>query len=571
MAKGRSLSGVPEQRYPIRGEVLMNIGEMQRKLSLWAEQDQGRKFYGLFDLVSEMDWLRLAHDYVAQNAGSRTAGCDGVVMTGFDEDLEGNLRRLHAALKSGTFVACPVRRVNIPKANGKVRPLGIPTICDRIVQEAVRMALEPIYEADFSQRSFGFRPNRCTMDAIRHLTGFTSEHARYFWVIEGDISAYFDTICHRKLMKLLRRRVGDEKLLDLIWGFLRSGVMERKLFKDTKLGTPQGGIVSPLLANVYLHELDQHMKRYDLSPAERNGRRKWGLANFAYARYADDFVILCNGTQEQALEMRQEVHDFLRDTLRLTLSMEKTKVVHLNGGFDFLGFHLRRSMGSKGMVTKILISEKAIERHRTAIRTVTSPKTHQESVVAKILALNRIIAGWCRYFQYTSKTSIQFAPLRREAFWRLAHWLGRKFKLTMPNVLHRFRNQGSLGDGKVTLTLHSSFPARRYHISSRKPNPYTTQEAIRREELPDDHTWPRAEQRPGMMDLRNLVVERDGFVCRICKEGVTYGTAQVDHILPVKCFRRPVDANRLGNLWTLCNRCHKEKTEIDRQRESRVR
>jgi 5-methylcytosine-specific restriction endonuclease McrA len=372
-------------------------------------------------------------------------------------------------------------------------------------------------------------------------------------------------------MKLLRRRVEDEKLLDLIWGFLRSGVMERKLFKDTKLGTPQGGIVSPLLANVYLHELDKHMERYDLSHDERNGRRKRALANFAYARYADDFVILCNGTKDQALAMRQEVHDFLRDTLRLTLAMEKTKVVHLNGGFDFLGFHLRRSMGSKGMVTKILISEKAIERHRTAIRTVTSPKTHQESVVAKILALNRIIAGWCRYFQYTSKTSIQFTPLRREAFWRLAHWLGRKFKLTMPNVLHRFRSQGSLGDGKVTLTLHSSFPARRYHISSRKPNPYTTQEAIRREELPDNHTWPRTEQRPGMMDLRNLVVERDGFVCRICKEGVTYGTAQVDHILPVKCFRRPVDANRLGNLWTLCNRCHKEKTEKDRQRESRVR
>jgi RNA-directed DNA polymerase len=531
---------------------------MQRKLSLWAEQDEGRKFHGLFDLVSNMDWLRLAHDRVAHNTGSKTAGCDGVVLAGFDEDLEGNLQRLHEALKSDTFVACPVRRVNIPKANGKVRRLGIPTIRDRIVQEAVRMALEPIYEADFSQRSFGFRPNRCTMDAIRHLMDFTIEQGRYFWVIEGDFSAYFDTIDHRKLMKLLRRRVSDEKLLDLIWKFLRAGVMERKLFKDTKLGTPQGGIVSPLLANVYLHELDKHMEKYDLSSYERSGRRKRRLANFAYARYADDFVILCNGTKEQTLEMRQEVHDFLRDSLRLTLSMEKTKVVHLNDGFDFLGFHLRRSMGHKGMATKILISEKAIERHRMAIRTVTSPDTHRESVVAKILALNRIIAGWCRYFQYTSKPSTQFAPLEREAFWRLAHWLGRKFKLTMSKVLHQFRSQDGLGHGKVTLTLHSSFPARRYYVSSCKPNPYTTQEALRREELPDDHTWPRTEQRPGMMDLRNLVVERDGFACRICKEGVTYGTAQVDHIRPVRCFKRPVDANRLGNLWTLCDRCHKE-------------
>src|SRR6516225_8887126 len=130
------------------------------------------------------------------------------------------------------------------------------------------------------------------------------------------------------------------------------------------------------------------MERYDLSHDERSGRRKRGLANFAYARYADDFVILCNGTKEQALAMRQEV-------------------------LDFLGFHLRRSMGHKGVVTKILISQKAIERHRTAIRTVTSPDTHQESVVAKILALNRLIAGWCRYFQYTSKPSSQFVALGR--------------------------------------------------------------------------------------------------------------------------------------------------------------
>src|SRR5262245_1195508 len=122
----------------------MNIGEMQRKLSLWAEQDKERKFYDLFDLISDMDWLRLAHDYVRQNAGSKTAGCDGLVMADFDEDLEGNLQRLHEALKSDKFVACPVRRVYIPKAGGRLRPLGIPSIRDRIVQEAVRMILEPI-------------------------------------------------------------------------------------------------------------------------------------------------------------------------------------------------------------------------------------------------------------------------------------------------------------------------------------------------------------------------------------------------------------------------------------------
>lgn len=548
----------------------MNIGEMQRKLSLWAEQDKGRKFYGLFDLLCNMDWLRLAHDYVVQNAGSKTAGCDGIAMAEFDANLEVNLQRLQESLKSDTFVACPVRRVYIPKASGKVRPLGIPTIRDRIVQEAVRMILEPIFEADFSQRSFGFRPNRCTMDAIRHLMDYGKEAGKYFWVIEGDISAYFDTINQRRLMKLLRRRVSDEKLLDLIWEFLRAGVLERKRFKDTRLGTPQGGIVSPLLANVYLHELDRHMERLDLSQYERHKRRTRGQANYAYARYADDFVILCNGTKEQAMEMRQEVHDFLRDSLRLTLSMEKTTVVHLNDGFDFLGFHIRRSLGHKGMVTKLTISEKAMQRHRETIRAATSPKTHEDSMVAKILALNRIIGGWCRYFQYTSKPHAQFSPLQHEAYWLLAHWLGRKYKLPMTGVIRRFGVQG-LGVGKVRLLRHDSSPARRYLASPSKPNPYTTQARIEREELLDASPWLGTEARPGMADLRPVVLERDEYRCCICREPVTNATAQVDHVRPVSHYKRPVDANVLENLRTLCIPCHKRKTEYDRQRESRVR
>jgi RNA-directed DNA polymerase len=173
----------------------MNIGDLQRKLSLWAAQDQGRKFHGLYDLICREDWLRLASAYVAQNAGSKTAGCDGVDMSAFEADLEGNLERLREALQSGTFAACPVRRVYIPKANGKYRPLGIPAIRDRVVQEAVRMVLEPIYEADFSQYSFGFRPNRCTMDAIKCITWTTQEHKKFFWVIEGDIAAYLDSAC----------------------------------------------------------------------------------------------------------------------------------------------------------------------------------------------------------------------------------------------------------------------------------------------------------------------------------------------------------------------------------------
>jgi RNA-directed DNA polymerase len=220
----------------------MDVGEMQRKLSTWATQDKGMKFFDLYHLLHDETWLRLAHDYVKQNAGSITAGCDGINMNIFDDNLESNLQRIKEELKSETFKPDPVRQVYIPKPNGKTRPLGIPAIKDRIVQEALRMILEPIFEADFSQYSFGFRPTRRTMDAVRYIQWSTTERKKFFWIIEGDIASYFDTIHHPKLIRLVGRRIKDKKILRLIWKFLRSGVMEKRTFRDTILGTPQGGI-----------------------------------------------------------------------------------------------------------------------------------------------------------------------------------------------------------------------------------------------------------------------------------------------------------------------------------------
>jgi len=550
----------------------MNIGEMQRLLSLKAEKELNHKFSNLYSLVCREDWLRLACEYVAQNAGSKTAGCDGIVMSEFAENLDWNLERLGQALQAETFVASPVRRVYIPKSENKVRPLGIPSIRDRIVQEVIRMILEPIYEAVFSQRSYGFRPNRCTMDAMRWIYLATLEHKKYFWVIEGDIASYFDTIHHRKLIKLLRRKIEDEQLLDLIWKFLRAGVMERKLFKDTKLGTPQGGIISPLLANVYLHELDKHMEQWtELSRGKRQYRREKGEANFTYVRYADDFVILCNGTKVQAEEMRDEVRDFLAKELRLTLSMEKTKVTHLNDGFDFLGFNVKRSMCTKGMGSRTTVSEKGMKRHADNIRAALSPSTHNDSVSLKIKALSRIIAGWCRYYQYTSKTGKQFSELQQVTFWEMAHWLGRKFKAKMPQVMKQFYDGKHIGEGNLKLVNHTDFKCKRYRKRTSKPNPYTTREVIEREELLDQSPWLGYENRPGWYDIVQQVRERDKWTCRMCgTTGLTPESCEVDHIVLYASYKRPVDANKLENCWLLCVPCHKRKTESDRQRESRV-
>jgi RNA-directed DNA polymerase len=550
----------------------MNVGEMQRKLSLWATQDKGRKFYGLYQLICDDTWLRLAHDRVKQNAGSKTAGCDGINMQDFDERLEEQLQQLAVELRSETFTPYPVRRVYIPKSDGsgRLRPLGIPSIKDRIVQEALRMVLEPIYEADFSQYSFGFRPNRCTMDAIKCITWSAMGHKKYFWIIEGDIASYFDTINHRKLVKLLRRRISDEKLIALIWKFLRAGVMERKLFKDTLCGAPQGGIVSPLLANIYLDELDEQLVKFVVSRKEKASRRQQRKANFVYVRYADDFVVLCNGTKAQAEELKEELYRFLSESLRLTLSREKTKITHLNDGFKFLGFWIQRKMGNKGMTTKVLIPQSAIAKLRLKLRAATAPATHRDSVNTKILALNQIIGGWCRYYQYTSRACAQFNSIGNEAFWMMAHWLGRKFKISLSEVMRRYAQGSTFATEQYRLVLPQQFSTRIYKRRFLKPNPYTTQEQILREEMPQEISWTGSEPRRGMADLRPLILGRDGYLCQMCGQPVTDETAQIDHIKPVRRFKLPVEANDPDNLWTLCLKCHPQKTKFDRQRESRM-
>jgi len=425
------------------------------------------------------------------------------------------------------------------------------------------MVLEPIFEADFLQDSYGFRPNRRTMDAVKHLWPYLQ--CGYHWVIEGDISSYFDTIHHRKLMKLLSRRVADGRLLDLIWQFLRAGVMERGLFKKTDLGTPQGGVVSPLLANVYLHELDRHLEPVlRFGPAEREKRRRNGLPNFAYARYADDFVILCNGTKGQAYEMREAVHRFLAAELRLTLSLEKTKVTHLHDGFDFLGFQLRWERGSKGMAAIVSISGKAVAKHRETLKMLTAPSSTEDAFAAKTIALNRVIEGWCRYFQYTFRVSRQFGRLTHETYWLYARWLATKHKLSYPQVMRRFKVAGTLGVPGLTLTPHSQLKRQAYRQRAHKPNPYLTGDRVEREELLDATPWTGADDRPGRMDTRRAVLQRDGYRCQNCGAAVNSDEAEVDHKRPYSCYKRAEDADAAANLWTLCIPCHRAKTESDR-------
>jgi Group II intron, maturase-specific domain/HNH endonuclease len=269
--------------------------------------------------------------------------------------------------------------------------------------------------------------------------------------------------------------------------------------------------------------------------------------------------------------MKEELNEFLSKTLRLTLSMEKTKVTHLNEGFEFLGFELKRSMCTTGIKTRLLIPKTKARKHLDKIKESLDPSTHEDSLGLKIVALNRIISGWCRYYQHTSKISLQLTKLQTKTFWLMAHWLGRKYQISMPTVMRRYYTRGlGLGTTEKRLTRHASFKRLIWKKGYLVPNPYTTMATIEREALSDLSSWTGYEARPGWADIRLTVLERDDFTCGLCKSRVTDSNAQVDHLLPYSHFKRPVDANRPENLWTLCEECHTRKTQRDRRMESRM-
>ena len=313
------------------------MAEKQEFLAQTASEHPDHRFTNLYSLLHWDCWMHAAAERVLARPGSRTNGVDGKTRDAFKEDYERQMDSLINQLKRRTYQPQPVRRVYIPKHDGKQRPLGIPALRDRIVQEALRAILDPICESDFQPHSYGFRKGRCTMDAIAVLMPLFNTSVKHYYVIEGDLQSYFDTVHHRKLMKLLRKRLADKDVLDLIWKFLKSGVMEGRLFKRTDTGVPQGGVISPLLANIYLNEFDRWAaEKWDLTPYARQRRRQAGFGNYRMVRYADDFVVASNGTKAEVKATKQDIQQYLENELHLTLSAEKTLITHVNDGFDFL-------------------------------------------------------------------------------------------------------------------------------------------------------------------------------------------------------------------------------------------
>lgn len=419
---------------------------MQTKLHRWAAADSGRRFDDLFNLVADPAFLAVAWTRVRENKGAKTAGIDKRTARAIEASMhgvEGFLEDLRAQLKGRTFRPLPVRQRQIPKANGKLRSLGIPTVADRVVQASLKLVLEPILESDFSDSSYGFRPKRRAQDAVEDIRHYARQG--YGQVFEGDIAACFDNIDHPVLMDRLRRRVIDKRVLALVKAFLKAGLLDEDgINRDTLTGTPQGGILSPLLANLALSCLDEHFQaKWDAhnNATARSEYRRRGGATYRLVRYADDFVILVNGTRGHADALWDEVADVLSEA-GLRLAPEKTQVVDIDEGFDFLGFRIQRhrQKGSDRYHVYSYPSKTSEKKIRRKIKTATKQVT-QHSADQLFRQLNSMVRGWAQYFRHGS-SSRTYQNLQHYLWWRVWGWLKNKHPRTARKVLFRKYHNG---------------------------------------------------------------------------------------------------------------------------------
>jgi group II intron reverse transcriptase/maturase len=570
---------------------------VERKLSLlkWVKRTQevlahrsleGKTFSRLYRLLCTKRLIEVALDNVLDNAGANTPGVDGITKSHLakEEARERLTDEIHREMCEKSYNPQPVRRVYVPKPNGGQRPLGIPTIKDRTVQEMLRLILEPIYEAHFHRHSYGFRPFRSTHHAAVRLKDLIGRRG-YTYAIEGDIRKCFDRICHSKLLKILRRTIKDERLIRMIRRMLKAGVMEDEAWHVTDEGTPQGGIVSPLLANIYLNELDWYVasKWEAVSRKERRQRTLCGTALPCYVtRYADDFVVLVRGTREQAELLKADIAEFLKAELHLELSEEKTLTTPVEQGFDFLGFHIRKYK----RVSLITPSRKAMTRFREKVKDRVQ-EGFNDSDAAAIVHLNRYLIGWGMYYRAVSskraftsgdhyvwhrvwRTSHRRRSARRTRAQHIrAHLIQYQYDVRQKN---RWRKGGHYGvwadraQTKAHIVVKLAFIPIRYVFLHPQLNPYVPEERKKLERrtptvesLPDQRPEPMVSPIYGEEwdTLRRMILEQAQHQCQRCGKRIRGRSAHVHHRQKRKAYKSRSQANLMENLIALCSACHR--------------
>ncbi|WP_344751119.1 group II intron reverse transcriptase/maturase, partial [Micromonospora olivasterospora] len=418
----------PPLEWPLLGSAELRVQKIQAKLHRWATDDPDRRFHDVFNLVHDPAFLLVAWQRVRGNRGARSAGVDGHTAFFIEarRGMEPFLAEIRDQLKTQQFRPLPVRERMIPKPGGKRRRLGIATVRDRIVQAALKLVLEPIFEADFLPCSYGFRPRRRAHDAVAEVRTFAGPPHRYEWVLEGDITARFDEIDHTLLMGLVRRRITDKQVLALVKAFLKAGIFSKETgLRESREGAPQGGILSPLLSNIALSVLDEHFDRITRHRRSLPRSQQRELPVFRLSRYADDWVLLVKGERDEVEALREEAAAVL-DTVGLRLSQAKTVITHIDEGLDFLGWRIQRHRkpGTAKSYIYTYPSKKAVKAVTGKVRTLSRWNRNQPLEVL-LYNLNPVLRGWCAYFQ-PGVSSATFAYLHGFTWRRVMGWLRRK-------------------------------------------------------------------------------------------------------------------------------------------------
>lgn len=484
----------------------------QRILHMRSAENPGYEFCKLWGLITDPANLRIAFQRVSRNRGSRTSGIDRMtVRQVIAKGVEAFLSEIRSDLRAGTYRPSPARRVLIPKAGQPraFRPLGIPTVKDRVVQAAIKSILEPIFEADFAPISYGFRPGRSVHGAMAHLRkwlepwsnnrkGNVIHKVPYQWVIEGDIKGCFDNISHHGLMRRIRKRIGDSKLNRLLLAFLKSGVMSKEQFFRTETGTPQGGILSPLLANIALSVLDE---RYDefLRPKgnETAVMRRGRLKNKGHIvkvpmRYADDFLILLGAkpgpdrmerVRYAAIEEKEAVAKLLRNEMGLELSEKKTLITKPTSAIRFLGYSVRtRYVKELGATACVLsIPKEKSQRLRRTIKNIFRRATVRDTLAHRLELLNPILRGWGYFYRHTWMASRIFSKLDYYVWWTILRWVRKKHPTTNRKELFRrycWRKPGGRAfyfrDGKTIPFELKRIQQKSFRLAWTKPPAYVS-------------------------------------------------------------------------------------------------
>lgn len=547
----------------------MLITKVQENLARKAALQPNSRVENLYNVITQLEVLETAFEGVAENAGANTAGIDGLTIKNVNRSKL--VAELADELWRKTYTPQPVRRVSIAKANGRFISSGIPIIRDRVVQEAIRLLLEPFMEGRFLNCAVGYRPSRRAMDAIHTMTLLGNNQVKMWWIIVGSIEACFDDIPHKKFLGVLKQHVDDKQLIELIRKFFRAGIYEDDKVSTPNRGISHCGVIAPFLTNIYLHEMDKYWweKYGGLTEGQKSYRRAKGLGNVQYIRYGDEFVILMNGNKHFAYQLQEEFNTFLA-TLGLKLAFVQTSVRHVNDGFDFLGFHIKRVYSQQSAKHIMLVNPSSdnIQRFKERIQDMTSRSRTGDDPVNKIRAINQVVSVWADYYR-CGNASDAFNSLSSFVHMRFYYWLKAKHsnvsakgsigkyvvrKYLRPVTIKRKTFKTWFISKKVFIRPMWLTKIRRYRINRPKSgNPYL-EDGDFSHKVPEDNPLPSTFWQGNTSQSAYAVARLDklrmvNYQCEACGSRVSL---EAHHIV----FQSDNGKHSVSNLKILCAVCH---------------